>query len=62
MSSNNNYAPPQGTKATVIPKQREHVSTMMGKTMAQAFGKARESLAKVAEDHKKKAKVGTDKW
>ncbi|KAL1543769.1 hypothetical protein AAHA92_20702 [Salvia divinorum] len=62
MGSNNNesssrYAPTRGTKASVIPKQREHVSTMVGKTMARAIGKAGKSLAKVAGDHKNKAKA-----
>ena len=55
-ASSSNYAPPKGTKASVIPKQREHVSTMMGKTIARAFGK---SLAKVAGGDNNKAKVGT---
>ncbi|KAG6390451.1 hypothetical protein SASPL_148185 [Salvia splendens] len=53
-ASSSNYAPPKGTKASVIPKQREHVSTMMGKTIALAFGK---SIAKVAGGDNNKAKV-----
>ena len=63
MGSNSNEsssnAPTQGTKASVIPKQREHVSTMMGKTMVQAIGKAGKSLAKVAGHLKNRAKAAT---
>ncbi|KAL8481930.1 hypothetical protein ACS0TY_028177 [Phlomoides rotata] len=42
---------------SVIPKERPHVSTMVGKKIAEAGGKAAKTVANAVKNHNNKGKV-----
>lgn len=61
MNSNNGEGSNSYAKTgSNVPKGREHVSTMMGKTMAKAGEKAIKSVANAVKKHNEKGKVNPD--
>ncbi|CAA2969673.1 Hypothetical predicted protein [Olea europaea subsp. europaea] len=60
MDSSSNSAPRSGKNGSIIPKGKEHVSTMMGKKIADAGKKVVESAAGAVKKHNNKGKISPD--
>ncbi|PIN16491.1 hypothetical protein CDL12_10857 [Handroanthus impetiginosus] len=57
MDSNNVESSSYEKKGSVLPKDREHVSTMVGKKIAEVGGKAVKSAVNAVKKHNDKGKV-----
>lgn len=58
MNSNNGGSSSSGgKKGSVVPKEKQHVSTMVGKKIAEMGEKAAKSAANAVKNHNNKGKV-----
>ncbi|KAG8378189.1 hypothetical protein BUALT_Bualt08G0112000 [Buddleja alternifolia] len=54
---NNNYGSQSDKKGSVVPKDRKHVSTMVGEKIVEVGEKAVKSAVKAVKNHNKKGQV-----
>ncbi|CAA3003744.1 Hypothetical predicted protein [Olea europaea subsp. europaea] len=57
MNSSNNNGPGLSKNESLIPKGKQHVSTMIGKKMAEAAKNVAKSAVTAAKKHNDKAKI-----